>query len=338
MLDFLLRTHVLPETVIRFVIRKLCKQRLIEQRKLYESNNHHQCLVDSLKDSPIALAVEEANAQHYTVPTAFYSHVLGKALKYSSALWEKPGQNLNSAETCMIDLVIKRAQLQDGQMILDLGCGWGSMSLALARKFTNSAIVAVSNSITQKQYIDAIIDKESLPNLTVICCDINHFKPNNSFDRIISIEMFEHVRNYEKLIGDIKLWLNDGGKVFVHHFCHDKYAYPFDDKDGSSWMARNFFKDGLMPSYYLLDYFIDGFKKEAEWKVNGMHYALTSNAWLANLKKNKSSIIKLFKAAGEDGHLKYEYWRVFFLACAELFAYNDGNEWYVKHLLLSKEG
>lgn len=345
MIDSLLEKNILPDFILRAGIRRLLKQRLEEENRggLEQDQAHFMQLIAELKNSPIAINTQEANEQHYEVPTQFYQYVLGKNLKYSSGYWKEGVTNFDQSETDMLELSCQHAELQDGQKILELGCGWGSLSLFMAAKYPNAQITAVSNSKTQKEFIDGQAKARGIQNLTIITCDMNefvkgHLLPHKDFDRIVSVEMFEHMRNYQLLLEKISGFLNNEGKLFVHIFTHKKYAYYFDVKDESDWMSKYFFTGGIMPSDHLLFYFQDHFKSEQHWRVCGTHYAKTSEAWLQNMDYNASAIKKLFADTyGTNNVTKWwVYWRVFFMACAELWGYKNGEEWFVSHYLFKK--
>ncbi|KAG0625134.1 hypothetical protein M758_2G030300 [Ceratodon purpureus] len=288
---------------------------------------------------PIAVNTEDANAQHYEVPTEFYQLVLGKRLKYSSAYFPQKNSSLDEAEEAMFALYAERAQLKDGQSVLDVGCGWGSLSMYIAEKYPNSKVTGVSNSETQKAFITEECSKRGLSNVTIVTCDINVFNIENTFDRILSIEMFEHMKNYEKLLKKISSWLKPDGLLFVHIFVHKSIPYHFEDQGEDDWMSRNFFTGGTMPSNGLLLYFQDDVSIVNQWFVNGTHYALTSEAWLVKMDAQIKVIRPIFaKAYGEGEVTKWvANWRTFFIAVAEMFAYRNGEEWGVGHYLFKKK-
>lgn len=340
-MNFLVEKNLIPDFLIRWKIRKLLKQRLREEDKgSVEANKKHLLnLIEELKKSPIAVETKSANEQHYEVPTEFYKLVLGKHLKYSSCYFKEGVYDLNTAERDMLELTCERAGLVNGQEILELGCGWGSLSLFMAEKFPNSNITSVSNSKTQKIYIDEEAKKRSISNLTVITADMNLFSIDKKFDRAISVEMFEHMRNYQELMKRISLWMKADGKLFIHIFTHKQFAYKFEVKDESDWMSKYFFTGGIMPSNDLLFHFDEHLVKENFWIVNGSHYSKTSEAWLINMDLQKNEIISIFENTyGKADALKwFVYWRIFFMACAELWWFNNGNEWMVCHYIFKKK-
>lgn len=340
-LDRALEKNLLPDFLIRFGIRRLLKQRLREENKgsVEAQQKHLLNLIAELKRSPIAIETRAANAQHYEVPTQFYELCLGKQLKYSGAFWPDNVKTLDAAEEQMLQLTCKRAEISDGQKILELGCGWGSLSLWLAENFPNAQITGVSNSATQKLHIDLQIQKRGLKNLRIVTCDMNTFDIAEKFDRVVSVEMFEHMKNYEKLLANISRWLKPDGKLFVHIFTHRQFTYHFVARDESDWMARYFFTGGIMPGDDLLLYFQKNLSIENHWRVSGAHYQKTAEAWLANMDANKEKILPIFvQTYGAKNTIRWwVYWRVFFMACAELWGFRGGEEWLVSHYLFQNK-
>jgi cyclopropane-fatty-acyl-phospholipid synthase len=325
---------IIPDSLIRVKIRSLLKQRLREESKNYNV----QELISELKNSPIAIETNAANDQHYELPASFFEKVLGKYLKYSCGYWDESITELEQAEKKMLELTIERAELKDGQEILELGCGWGSLSLYMAQKFCNAKITAISNSNSQREYINAKAQKLGLKNLRVITVDMNVFKTEQAFDRVVSVEMFEHMRNYQELLYRINTFLKPTGKLFVHIFSHTKLAYKFEVKDSSDWMSKYFFTGGIMPSEKLFDHFQDHLSIEKRWHMNGMHYQKTAEAWLARMDSCKNEILSIFETTYGYSEAKkwWVYWRIFFMACAELWGFRNGNEWSISHYLFSK--
>jgi cyclopropane-fatty-acyl-phospholipid synthase len=341
LLDSLLEKNKIPDFLIRIGIRRLLKQRLKDEKKEtpQAQKQHLLMLVEELKNSPIAIETKAANEQHYEVPTQFYQYCLGKHLKYSSGFWKEGVTDIDTSERDMLDITCERAELQNGQEVLELGCGWGSLSLFMSAKFPKSNFTVVSNSRTQKIYIDEQAKLRGIHNLTVLTIDINNFNIDKKFDRVVSVEMFEHLRNYKLLFNKIASLLKDDGKMFVHVFTHKTYAYKFEVKDDTDWMSKYFFTGGIMPSNDLFSYFNDDLKIVNQWIVNGTHYNKTSEAWLQNMDKHKAEIIPLFeKTYGKENAIKWwVYWRVFYMACAELWGYDKGEEWMVVHYLFEKK-
>lgn len=340
MLDQLLARNVLPDFAIRAGIRHLLKKRLEEENRggLEQDQDWLMRIVGELRQAPIAIETKAANEQHYEVPTPFYKYALGKNLKYSSCYYPTGKESLNEAEDIMLALTCKRAELKDGMDILELGCGWGSLSMWMAKTYPNAKITGVSNSRTQKEYIDAEAARRGLKNLTIITKDMNEFTIEQEFDRIVSVEMFEHMRNYQNLLQKVAGFLKEDGRLFIHIFTHRDYAYYFDVKDESDWMSKYFFTGGIMPSDHLLLYFQDHLRIENHWRVNGQHYEKTSNHWLDNMDAHKKEIMPLFaETYGAENATKWwAYWRIFFMACAELWGFREGKEWFVSHYLFSK--
>jgi len=335
----LLDRDLAPDWLLRAGIRGLIRQRLHDEDKggPEHTQAHLMRYIEQLKATPIAINTPEANQQHYEVPAAFFEHALGAHRKYSCCYWQD-GDTLDTAERRMLDLTAERARIEDGHSILDLGCGWGSFSLYAAARFPNSHVVGVSNSNSQRQFIEAEAHARGLTNIKIVTADINDFDPGHQFDRVVSVEMFEHVRNYQALLRRVASWMNPGGLLFVHIFTHHRFAYPFEVRDSSDWMAQHFFTGGQMPSDDLLLYFQDDVRICEHWAVNGEHYQKTAEAWLAKMDHQRGNILELFASVyGSNDALKWLVrWRIFFLACAELWGYGGGKEWIVSHYLFER--
>ena len=335
----LMEKGLVPDRLIRAGVNHLNRVRLKEeipktQELIAKKVND---FVELLKNSPLAIETQKANEQHYELPPEFFVLSLGARKKYSCCYFPNGNETLDQAEIHSLNQVCERAKLSDGQEILELGCGWGSLSLFMAEKYPNSKIIGVSNSHPQREYIEAECKKRNLTNLTIKTCDINVLELPNQFDRIVSIEMFEHVRNYQILFSRLYSWLKPKGKLFIHVFCHKDVPYLFEDKNDDDWMTRYFFLGGQMPSKDLFLRFSDQFNLLNQWTVNGNHYALTSEWWLKNMDKNKKRIMEIFKVTyGDQAVAWWNRWRVFYLACAEFFAFNKGEEWHVVHYLFEK--
>jgi cyclopropane-fatty-acyl-phospholipid synthase len=338
--EILVDSGVLPDWLVRAGIRKNCAARLAEQRAGGPAAEaaRRQALDTALRQSVIAVATEAANTQHYEVPAAFFQRVLGPHLKYSCGFWPAGVTTLVDAEARMLQLTLERAQVQDGQRVLELGCGWGSLTLLMAARFPNSRIVAVSNSASQRAFILEQAFQRGLTNIDLITADINSFETAEHFDRIVSVEMFEHVRNYAALFSKLDRWLADDGRVFVHIFAHHRFAYTFDARDDSDWMARHFFSGGMMPSESLFSEVQHVLQVEEQWRFSGTHYERTANAWLENMDAQRAAVDDVLAATYGRGEVARwrARWRVFFMACAEMFGYHNGTEWVVSHYRFRK--
>ena len=330
----------IPDWLIRLGIRRLLSERVGYERSLgcEQLSEDQRKFIATLRTSPLALSTREANEQHYEVPSAYFDLVLGAHRKYSSCLWPSGVTNLDQAEEAMLSLTIERAEILDGMEILELGCGWGSLSLVMASRFPRSRIVAISNSRSQREFILQKANERGLSNLSVQTCDMNDFAIDQKFDRVVSVEMFEHLRNYELLFSRIATWLKPKGKLFSHVFYHGQCAYPFDVGGQNDWMAKNFFTGGLMPSAELFLHFQDDLVLEDRWLINGQHYQKTLEAWLVRHDSNRDRILSLFDDVygTKLGRTMFHRWRIFYLACAELFGYQNGNEWGVAHYRFTK--
>ena len=330
---------IIPDYFIRQGIVRNCENRLNNENvsNTEKVSTKKQSWIQQMKESPIALVPEKANEQHYEVPPAFFENVLGKHLKYSSGYWPDGVNSLDDSEESMLELSFERAQLADGDSILELGCGWGSLTCYMASKLPNSKITAVSNSKDQKEHILNRCKNQGLDNIEVITADMNDFGTENKYDRVVSIEMFEHMRNYKKLLSKISSWLHDDGKLFIHIFTHQSVVYPFENQGEADWMAREFFSGGMMPSHDLLLHFQNDLIIDDVWSMSGTHYEKTSLAWVNKMDANKDSIMKIFsKTYGDDAKLWFQRWRIFFMSCEKLFGYNNGSEWGVSHYRFSK--
>lgn len=323
----------LPDWLLRVGIRRLLRKRIARSG----SENGAESFVDLLRSSPLAVRTEAANTQHYEVSAEFFQPVLGPRLKYSCCLYEDEKSTLAEAEEAMLRLTCERAELSEGQRILELGCGWGSLTLWMAQRYPSSSIVAVSNSNSQREYIQARAAALGLKNLRVVTADVVDYAPEGVFDRIVSVEMFEHLRNYELLFRRLAGWLSPGGKVFAHVFCHTAEPYLFETEGADDWMGRHFFTGGTMPSVDLFERFDADLCVTRRWEVSGVHYWRTCEDWLRNLDRSRPPLLRVLRrayAADADARVALQRWRIFFLACAELFRYSQGERWIVAHYLL----
>ena len=360
-LEYFVEKNFVPDFILRAVIRYNLRTKCLGRFKSNEDELQYEMdFIQGLKTKAVAIETNLANEQHYEVPTEFYLFCLGSRLKYSCCLYDNDekkaftssssssssssSRSLNEAEVKMMELYLERGEFKDGQEVLELGCGWGSLSIFLAEKYPNSRITAVSNSKTQKEFIDGRARDRNIANLQVITQDLNVFKPplgKNSYDRIVSIECFEHMKNYEVLFGRCEQWLKSGGeaKMFLHVFAHKTYPFHFIAKDESDWMSRYFFSGGTMPSERMFAYFTTNkLHLKTQWRVNGKHYSKTCEDWLRKYDANRKAVEPIIgKTYGKEQTMKwYVYWRLFFLSCSELFSYSDGNEWFVSHYLFQK--
>ncbi len=292
-------------------------------------------LLHRMRTGPIAEVPEKANEQHYELPAEFLGIVLGPRRKYSGCLWEEGTTTLREAEETMLALSCRRAQVRDGMRILDLGCGWGSLSLWLAEQYPNAAITGVSNSHGQREWIEAQARERGFSNLTIVTADVNDFAPDGRFDRVMSIEMFEHMRNWQELLRRVSSWLQDDGKLFVHVFSHRTLPYLFQ----STWAAERFFTAGLMPSHELMTRFQGDLVLQDRWVVNGTHYAKTLVAWLAQLDARTGEALALLRSQGRterQARVLLGGWRLFLLSTDEIWGHRDGDAWLVSHYLMGK--
>ncbi|EIT69273.1 MULTISPECIES: SAM-dependent methyltransferase [Hydrocarboniphaga] len=335
---------LIPDTLTRLGMRQLMRRRLSDEAAHdgeLRSRRFNEFLSE-LRASPIAINTQDANTQHYEVPAEFFHLHLGPRLKYSCCFYPSGRETLAQAEEHMLALYAQRAGLVDGQRILDLGCGWGSLSLWLAERYPNSQIVGLSNSHGQREFIERRARVLGLGNLRIVTGNIVEFEfpaagIEAGFDRVISIEMFEHMKNYGLLLAKIARWLKAEGKLFVHIFAHKLLAYHFEVQGQSDWMSQYFFTGGTMPSENLLLNFQDDLRIEQQWWVDGRHYEKTSNHWLAGMDAQKDEILRVFAPTyGDRSALWFARWRMFYMAVAELFGYADGNEWGVAHYRFAK--
>jgi cyclopropane-fatty-acyl-phospholipid synthase len=329
----ILERDLVPDWIVRRAIRRRCRARLAQER----ARGDRAAFVADLRRRPIAEHTDLANEQHYEVPPAFFGEVLGPWRKYSCGLWEEGTDTLAAAEEAMLALTCERAQLADGQRILDLGCGWGSLALYAAEGFPGSEIVAVSNSRDQGDFIRREAARRGLGNLEVVTADVNDFAaPSASFDRVVSVEMFEHLKNYGAILERIAGWLKPDGRLFVHMFVHRELAYHYESEGPDDWMARHFFTGGTMPAHDLLRAFDEDLVVEQDWLVPGGHYQRTCEAWLAQMDARRTAVREILaQAYGADQVSRWWVrWRIFFMACAELFGHADGREWQVGHYRL----
>jgi len=331
---------LVPDSVIRAGIRRLLesKRKEIHSGDVEFAATTTNDFVAMMNDSPIALVPGLANEQHYEVPADFFTHVMGDHLKYSCCYWPKNVSDLSEAEEAALALTVERAGIEDGHQVLDLGCGWGSLSLWIAERFPNSSVTSISNSASQREFILNRAKDRSIRNIDVIVCDMNDFATEKRFDRVVSIEMFEHMRNYRELFRRIDDCLLPDGRFFMHIFCHRTTPYVYIDKGPADWMSRHFFSGGIMPSVDLPLRFPENLNIEQRWHWNGQHYARTCNAWLNKMDANKNEIMPVLAACygDDDATLWWQRWRMFFMACAELFDYDEGQEWHVGHYLFKK--
>jgi len=332
--------QLIPDFAIRYGIRMLLKKRLDSLVSNNPETNIQNKIdfIHKMNSSKIALVPELANKQHYEIPANFYKYCLGRHRKYSSCYWEDNTKNLDEAELLSLKLTTQHAKLTNGQNILELGCGWGSLTLWMAKKFPKSKITAVSNSSSQKTHILEQAKKRNLNNISIITEDMNKFNPKTRYDRIVSVEMIEHMRNHRQLFKKINTWLKPGGLFFMHIFVHKTQPYLFEVQDEDDWMSQYFFSGGMMPSEDLPLFFQEDLKIIDQWSWSGKQYEKTANAWLANIDSNKEKVMKtLEKIYGKDNSKKwFQRWRIFFMSCAELWGYRDGNEWKVVHYLFKK--
>ena len=333
----LLARGLIPDWILRRGVRSQGKERLNMMNKV-DSTKEYSKFINEASTGNIAVNTDDANNQHYEVDSEFFKYCLGKNLKYSCCFWDENTLDLDAAEDNMLEIYSQRAQITDGMSILDIGCGWGSLSLFLAQKYPKSEITGVSNSSSQKIFIDSVASERNISNLNIITRDINDFRTEEKYDRILSIEMFEHTKNTKKLMNLINDWLNPNGLFFMHVFAHKENPYYFDRDQKNAWMAKYFFTGGMMPNHNLFKDLKSNLEYQKSWILSGEHYERTSNAWLDKMDQNKSKILSLFERSNSSSvaKRKFHFWRLFYIACAEIFGYDNGNEWVVSHHLFKK--
>lgn len=331
---------LLPDSVVRFGIRRLCARRLAEERRsgVQAQAERFNARIAELRRSPVAIHADAANQQHYELPADFFRLCLGPRLKYSSCLFTSEDESLADAEEAMLRLSCRRAQLANGQEILELGCGWGSLTLWMAEQYPDSRITAVSNSRQQREHIEAECERRQLDNVRVITRDVTELELDAArYDRCVSIEMFEHIRNYQALLEKVAHSLKPGGKLFVHIFCHRTLMYPFETEGQGNWMGRHFFTGGLMPAADTLLWFQQHLQIEQRWLLDGSHYQRTAEHWLKRQDSQRNAVMQVLETAyGERAGLWFQRWRMFWMACAELFGHSAGRQWMVAHYRFGK--
>ncbi len=322
--------RLLPDGVVRFGMRRLMGQRLRDVR-LADA----ETFAETMRSAPVAVATDDANRQHYELPAEFFATVLGPYLKYSSCLWDERTDGLADAETRMLELTCRRAGIEDGMEVLDMGCGWGSLSLWIARHYPACRVLAVSNSRIQAAFIRERCAERGLDRVEVETADMNDFSTDRRFDRVVSVEMFEHMRSWPRLFERIAGWMRPDGAFLQHVFCHERVPYFYEDRGAGDWMARHFFTGGIMPSLDLPRRFPDHLEVVEQWRISGLHYSRTLEAWLDAMDANRASLMPVFTATyGDDALRWFARWRMFFMACSELFRFNGGDEWFVAHTLM----
>ena len=322
----------IPDALIKIAARYISNKRISKSSIDYDKPE----IISALSKGVVAEKTSDANKQHYEVPPEYFYHVLGTNLKYSCSLFDNVNL-LDEAETSMLELYIERANIKDGHKILDLGCGWGSFSLYIAKKYPNTNITSVSNSSDQITYIKNEAQKRGLPNIKAYRMDVNSLELNTQFDRIISIEMFEHLRNYKLILSSLNNLLKPDGRLFIHIFCHKKLTYFYEMKNNFDWMTKYFFQGGIMPSKDIFEYFDDELEIINQWDINGNHYSKTCKAWLNNHYINRKKILDVFQKHYDKPKIWFNRWRIFFLSCEAFFALNNGKEYFVSHYLLKKK-
>jgi cyclopropane-fatty-acyl-phospholipid synthase len=328
-----------PDRVVRLGIRRLLKARLAE---LHDGDAAAvaaltEAFAAAMRDAPIAPLPEKANEQHYELPAEFFAAVLGPHRKYSSCFFAAADATLAEAERAALAATCERAGIGAGQRILELGCGWGSLTFWMAEREPSSHVVALSNSHSQREFIEAEAARRGLANIEVITRDMNAFDTPQRFDRVVSVEMFEHLRNWPRAFANVARWLAPGGRFFLHVFAHRGAPYPFVERDASDWMSRHFFAGGQMPSDDLALRFQDDLRLLERWRWDGSHYQRTAEAWLANMDRQRGTLVPLFAAIyGAEADVWWMRWRLFFMSVAELFGHERGQQWWVGHYLFER--
>ncbi len=332
---------LVPDPLVRAGIRRLNRQRLeeIHADDIERVADQLESLVARMHQAEIAPVPQLANQQHYEVPAEFFAQVLGQHGKYSCCYWDDSTVDLSQAEAAALGITCRRAGIEPGMKVLDLGCGWGSLSLWIAGKYPECEVVGMSNSASQREWIMARAAERELQNLRIVTADMNEFDAGQQFDRVVSVEMFEHMRNYPELFRRIAGWLEPEGQFFMHIFCHRNSAYEFIDRGPGDWMSRHFFSGGMMPSFDLPLRFQQHLRLQHRACWSGLHYARTANAWLNNMDRRRASILPLLQDCygAAEAEKWFQRWRIFFMACAELFAHDNGREWFVGHYLFSRQ-
>jgi cyclopropane-fatty-acyl-phospholipid synthase len=330
----------LPDAVLRAGMRRLLAERLVEIHAgdPAAAAEAGSAFAAGLRDAEVALLTHKANEQHYELPPEFFSCALGHHRKYSSCWWPEGVTTLDAAEDAALTATCEHAELADGQHVLELGCGWGSLTLWMAAHFPRSRITAVSNSHSQRAFIEAEAARRGLANVRIITCDMNIFDAEDSFDRVVSVEMFEHLRNWPEMFRRVSTWLRPGGRFFMHVFVHRTTPYLFVERDAGDWMSRHFFSGGMMPSDDLALHFQDDLKLAQRWRWDGTHYARTAEGWLANMDARRATLWPVIVKTYGQAHaaIWWTRWRIFFMACAELFGYDRGRQWWVSHYLFER--